>query len=130
VTVGVLSRPQSGTADFYRELGDLFGVTLTPHNRWAGSKALREKWLAHIESSLFRPVLIIDEAQEMKPIVLAELRLMSSMDLDARSVLTVASAATRACRRSFGVRTCSRSRAVWACASRWSMHHATSCSRA
>lgn len=89
VTVGVLTRPQSGTADFYRELGDLFGVGLSPHNRWAGSKVLREKWLAHIESSLFRPVLIIDEAQEMKPIVLAELRLMSSMDLDARSVLTV-----------------------------------------
>jgi general secretion pathway protein A len=89
VTVGVLTRPQSGTGDFYRELGDLFGVTLSPHNRWAGSKMLREKWLAHIESSLFRPVLIIDEAQEMKPPVLAELRLISSMDLDARSVLTV-----------------------------------------
>jgi type II secretory pathway predicted ATPase ExeA len=89
VTVGVLTRPQSGTGDFYRELGDLFGVTLSPHNRWAGSKLLREKWLAHIEASLFRPVLIIDEAQEMKPVVLAELRLISSMDLDARSVLTV-----------------------------------------
>lgn len=89
VSVGVLTRPQSGTADFYRELGDLFGVTLSPHNRWAGSKVLREKWLAHIETSLFRPVLLIDEAQEMKPIVLAELRLISSMDLDARSVLTV-----------------------------------------
>lgn len=89
VSVGVLTRPQSGTADFYRELGDLFGVALSPHNRWAGSKVLREKWLAHIEASLFRPVLLIDEAQEMKPIVLAELRLISSMDLDARSVLTV-----------------------------------------
>ena len=89
VTVGVLTRPQSGTGDFYRELGDLFGVTLSPHNRWAGSKMLREKWLAHIDASLFRPVLIIDEAQEMKPVVLSELRLISSMDLDARSVLTV-----------------------------------------
>lgn len=89
VTMGVLTRPQSGTADFYRELGDLFGVGLSPHNRWAGTKVLREKWLTHIESSLFRPVLIIDEAQEMKPVVLAELRLISSMDLDARSILTV-----------------------------------------
>jgi type II secretory pathway predicted ATPase ExeA len=89
VVVGVLTRPQSQTADFYRELGDLFGVTLSPHNRWAGAKVLREKWLAHIEASLFRPVLLIDEAQEMKPHVLAELRLLSSVDLDARSILTV-----------------------------------------
>jgi len=50
VTVGVLTRPQASVADFYRELGDLFGVVLSPHNRWAGAKALRTKWLSHIES--------------------------------------------------------------------------------
>src|SRR5438093_3134787 len=33
----------------------------------AVSKALREKWLAHIEAALYRPVLIVDEAQEMNP---------------------------------------------------------------
>ncbi len=43
VVVGVLSRPQSHVADFYRELGHLFGVPLSPHNRWAGAKVLREK---------------------------------------------------------------------------------------
>ena len=37
-TVGVLTRPHSNNADFYRELGHLFGVSLSPHNRWAGSK--------------------------------------------------------------------------------------------
>ena len=44
VKVGVISRPQSGLSDFYRELGDLFGVELSPHNRWAGAKVLRERW--------------------------------------------------------------------------------------
>jgi type II secretory pathway predicted ATPase ExeA len=33
VAVGVLERPQSKTADFYRELGDLFSVKLKPSNR-------------------------------------------------------------------------------------------------
>ena len=30
VKVGVLSRPQAGLHDFYREMGDLFGVELRP----------------------------------------------------------------------------------------------------
>src|SRR5208337_2603171 len=88
VTVGVLTRPQAGLADFYRELGDLFQVPLSPHNRWASAKVLREKWHHHIETSLYRPVLLIDEAQEMNPMVLCELRLLSSVELDSRSILT------------------------------------------
>lgn len=88
-TVGVLTRPHSNNADFYRELGHLFGVTLSPHNRWAGSKILRETWLAHIDQNRTRPVLLVDEAQEMKGPTLAELRLLTSMNLDARSLLTV-----------------------------------------
>jgi type II secretory pathway predicted ATPase ExeA len=89
VTVGVLTRPQASLADFYRELGDLFQVSLAPHNRWASAKVLREKWHTHIETSLYRPVLLIDEAQEMSPAVLSELRLLTSADLDSRSILTV-----------------------------------------
>jgi general secretion pathway protein A len=89
VTVGALTRPQAGVADFYRELGQLFQVPLSPHNRWASAKVLREKWHNHIETSLYRPVLLIDEAQEMNPSVLCELRLLSSADLDSRSILTV-----------------------------------------
>ncbi len=89
VKVGVLTRPQANLADFYRELGDIFGVSLRPHNRWAGGKVLRETWNAHIEASLYRPVLVIDEAQEMQTSVLSELRLLSSADLDSRSILTV-----------------------------------------
>jgi type II secretory pathway predicted ATPase ExeA len=89
VTVGVLTRPQAHRADFYREIGHLFGVALAPHNRWAGAKALRERWQAHIEASLCRPVLLVDEAQEMLPAVVSELRLLASTELDAKQVLTV-----------------------------------------
>ena len=86
--VGLLSRPQANLADFYRELGDIFGVPLRPHNRWAGAKELREKWQAHIETSLFRPVLVVDEAQEMQSPVLNELRLLCSAHLDSSLLLT------------------------------------------
>ena len=89
IKVGIISRPQSSLADFYREMGDLFGVELAPHNRWAGAKMLRDRWQSHIDASLLRPVLIVDEAQEMKPVVLAELRLLSSARLDSHILLTV-----------------------------------------
>ena len=89
VTVAMLSRPQSSPADFYREMGDLFAVELKPSNRWAGTKVLRQRWLSHIDSSLLRPLLLIDEAQEMSVTLLNELRLLSSVELDAKSVLTV-----------------------------------------
>jgi len=89
LTVGVLTRPQASLADFYRELGHLFGIPLRPHNRWASSKSLRDKWLHHLESSLYRPVLLVDEAQEMNSAVFSELRLLASADLDSRSILTV-----------------------------------------
>jgi type II secretory pathway predicted ATPase ExeA len=89
VKVGILTRPQAGLADFYREMGDLFGVQLSPHNRWAGFKVLRERWQAHIDAALVRPVLIVDEAQETQAKVLAELRLLSSANLDSHILLTV-----------------------------------------
>jgi type II secretory pathway predicted ATPase ExeA len=89
VRVGVLTRPQAGLADFYREMGALFGVQLHPHNRWGGAKVLRERWQEHIDASLCRPVLIVDEAQEMQPPVLNELRLLASARLDSHLLLTV-----------------------------------------
>ena len=85
----MIERPQSKSPDFYRELGDIFAVKLAPHNRWCGFKALRERWKAHVASSRIRPVLLIDEAQEMSPDVLSELRILSSADFDATSLLTV-----------------------------------------
>ncbi len=89
VVVGVLERPQSKNADFYRELGDIFAVKLSPSNRWGGFKALREKWKSHVASARIKPVLLIDEAQEMTPDVLNELRILSSADFDATSLLTI-----------------------------------------
>ncbi len=89
VMVGLLSRPQSQVGDFYRELGQLFGVALSPANRYGGFKALRERWQAHIEATMCRPVLIYDEAQMALPTVLSELRLLTSANFDATAILTV-----------------------------------------
>jgi type II secretory pathway predicted ATPase ExeA len=89
IKLGIISRPQANLADFYRELGDIFAVQLRPHNRWGGTKTLRQCWQAHFDSALFRPILVIDEAQEMQPSVLAELRLLASTELDAHVLLTV-----------------------------------------
>jgi len=88
VKVGVMERPQGSLADFYRELGSLFDVNLTPSNRYGGFKALRERWNEHIKSTLFRPVLLIDEAQEMASLCMNELRLLSSAHFDSRCLLT------------------------------------------
>ncbi len=89
VTVGTLTHPRGRVPDFYREFGELFGVVITASNRWGGFKALREKWRAHIDTTLTRPVLLIDEAQEMYPEVLSELRVMTSTCFDSRAILTV-----------------------------------------
>lgn len=88
IKIGVMVRPHSGVADFYRELGDLFGVQLSPHNRWAGAKVLRERWQAHIDAALARPVLVADEAQDMSTVVLNEMRHLSSARLDSHMLLT------------------------------------------
>lgn len=89
VVVGSIDHPQSRMSDFYRELGDVFGVTFPPHNRWAGFKSLRTRWNEHISTTLMRPVLIIDEAQEVLASVFSELRVLTSKDFDSRSLLCV-----------------------------------------
>ena len=89
VVVGELTRPQSRVTDFYRELGDLFGLAVSTSNRWGAYKTVRAKWQAHIQQTLFRPVLLVDEAQEMPPLLLAELRLLGSTKLDTCTIVTV-----------------------------------------
>lgn len=89
ISVGALCHPQSNLADFYREMGELFAVPLKPHNRWGGFKVLRERWIAHLESTRRRPVLLIDEAQEMRPAALCELRLLASARFDSQPLLCV-----------------------------------------
>jgi type II secretory pathway predicted ATPase ExeA len=89
VIVGEVTRPQSRVTDFYREIGDLFGVPVSTSNRWGAYKTVRAKWQEHIQQTLFRPVLLIDEAQEMTPPLLAELRLLGSTKLDTCTIVTV-----------------------------------------
>lgn len=95
VTVATIEHPQSSIGDFYRELSDLFNVSFSGGNRWNGFKGLRSRWSEHIASTLTRPVLIIDEAQEMDLKVLSELRILSSREFDARSLLCVIFAGDR-----------------------------------
>jgi general secretion pathway protein A len=78
VVVGTVDHPQSRVSDFYRELGDIFGVPFPLHNRWAGFKTLRARWGEHIATTLMRPVLVIDEAQEVLATVFGELRVLSA----------------------------------------------------
>jgi len=89
VQVGVITHPSSGLADFYRELGDIFDVPLRAHNRWNAFKSLRERWVSHLENTLLRPVLFIDEAQEAATCVLNELRLLTSMQFDSQQIMSV-----------------------------------------
>ena len=89
LTVAPLAHPSANLADFYRELGDLFCVDLRPHNRWMGFKALRARWNAHLDATRLRPILLIDEAQELAPAVMNELRLLASSNFDAQTLLSV-----------------------------------------
>jgi len=89
VKVGVISMPSGRLPDFYREMGDIFNVELSPHNRWRGYKTLRERWLAHMQGALTRPIMLIDEAQEVPTGVLNELRLLSSVEFDSGNLLSV-----------------------------------------
>ncbi len=57
-------------------------MPLRPHNRWGGFKSLRERWLAHLQTTRARAVLLVDEAQEMSAAALCELRLMASARFD------------------------------------------------
>jgi len=93
--VVTLEHASGSVSSFYRELGEHFGVKLTPRNRWGGFKALRESWAEHIESTLLRPVLLVDEAQQMNPAVLTELRILTSTRLDSRVILSVVLAGDR-----------------------------------
>jgi general secretion pathway protein A len=89
VKVGVISMPSGCLPDLYREMGHVFNVELNAHNRWRGFKSLRERWMAHMETTLMRPIMLIDEAQEVPPGVLNELRLLSSVEFDSGNLLSV-----------------------------------------
>ena len=89
LSVRIITRPQSHIRDFYRELAELFDVPIRHSNRYGSFASLRAQWSSHIKASMFRPVLLIDEAQEAHEDVLNELRLLASVDLDAKNILAV-----------------------------------------
>ena len=89
LNVAVLAHPSSNIGDFYREMADLFGITLIYNNLWAGFKGLRERWLTHLEDTRMRPVLLVDEAQELPNQVLTEMRLLTSTEFDSRAILSL-----------------------------------------
>jgi type II secretory pathway predicted ATPase ExeA len=89
VIVGIAEHPTSKLGDFYREIGQLFGVSLAPANRYGAFTALREKWRAHIKNTMFHPVLLIDEAQEAAAETLNEMRILGSERFDSENLLTV-----------------------------------------
>jgi general secretion pathway protein A len=89
LSVRTFIHPQSSIRDFYHELGDMFDVPIKAHNRWHSFKSLRQKWQNHIENNCIKPVLLIDEAQEMQTSVMNELRLLNSHCYDSKNLLTV-----------------------------------------
>jgi hypothetical protein len=56
-------------------------------NRYGSFKALRQRWVAHCQSTLLKPVLLIDEAQHVSVECLTELRLLQSYHFDSQSLL-------------------------------------------
>ena len=89
ISIAAITHPSSRLSDFYREIGEMFGVDLMYNNRWASFKNLRRRWLAHLDDTRMRPVLLIDEAQELLPSVFSEIRLLASTDFDSRAILSV-----------------------------------------
>ncbi len=89
IEVAVLTHPSSSLGDFYREMADLFGITLIHNNLWLGFKGLRHRWLLHFDDTRTRPILLVDEAQEVVNAVLTEMRLLTSAEFDSRAILSV-----------------------------------------
>lgn len=87
--VRIIDRPQSSMRDFYREMAAAFGVEIRTSNRFASFNKLREQWLSIIQTNLFRPILIVDEAQYLADDVLEEIRFLGSAELDSRCILAV-----------------------------------------
>jgi general secretion pathway protein A len=89
VIVGEFTRPQSSINDFYRELADLFRIPFSVSNRYSGHQTLRKKWRSHIETTLLRPILLIDEAQALNSSVINEIKSLSSERFDSQMLITI-----------------------------------------
>jgi hypothetical protein len=100
-----------------------------PAQPLGGAKVLRERWQTPIDASLSRPVLVIDEAQETPPSVLAELRLLASARLTAISCSPSCWLAMHACWNACVPMSCCRSAAACASGSPSNGRHLRSCRR-
>jgi len=74
--------------DLCREIATVCG--LEPAGTYPSLlRKLQQRFLAQRDEEGLRPVLLLDEAQDMRPDVLATLRLLTNFDLDSRLVLSV-----------------------------------------
>jgi type II secretory pathway predicted ATPase ExeA len=89
VSVVALSRPQSTLGDFYRELGNKFSFETSVSNRYGSFKKLRETWLKTAQERMIKPVIIIDEAQALKKVIIEELLTLSSHSFDSKRLVTI-----------------------------------------
>src|SRR5262249_16643698 len=89
LAIGALTHPSSRLADFCREMGELFAVSLQPHNRWAGFKTFRQPWAACLQTPSVRRVLLLEEAQDPQPSVPAWPRRPPAPQFHSRPLLSV-----------------------------------------
>jgi type II secretory pathway predicted ATPase ExeA len=87
--VRALSLPKCSNRDFYRQMTKSFAVPMATTNRYSNFSSLREKWQSHVRGNNLRPILIIDEAQELSGDILLELRLLGSTEYDSKCILGV-----------------------------------------
>lgn len=74
--------------DMCREIAAAVGCT--PRGSYPGLvRSLQQRFCEHFEVDGVRPVLILDEAHDMRPDVLGLLRVLTNFDYDARLVLSV-----------------------------------------
>jgi general secretion pathway protein A len=74
--------------DMYHEIAAALGIE--PVGTYPGLvRRLQEHYRACSEQDGLRPTLIIDEAQDMRPEVLATLRILTNFDMDSRLILSL-----------------------------------------
>ncbi len=74
--------------DMYREIAAVTGVE-TSGTYATLLRALQERFQHQSDDEGLRPVLLVDEANDMRPDVLATLRVLTNFDMDSRLVLSV-----------------------------------------
>lgn len=84
-----ITRPQGTILDIYRELGDALDFEISAFNRYGAFKKARAGLQKHISQVGTRALIIIDEAQLMRPACLDEIRILSSDRLDSKQLISI-----------------------------------------